>query len=806
MIQRTLEQAANMAGGKLKHGDKSTMFQGVEIDSRKVQPGNLFVPLIGARSDGHDYILQVKEKGAAAMLWQKDHPLPEVDFPLILVNNTEEALQNLAKSYLKQVDPIVIAITGSNGKTSVKDMMDSVLSMKYKTHKTPGNRNNQIGLPLTILEMDEDAEAAILEMGMENFHEIQLLTSIAPANVSIITNIGSAHKENLGSKDNIARAKLEILAGTKPRGLFLYNQESPEIEKVLDEIQYDSSIVLSPFGSNSPNRVEEMPDYKEKGIEFKASLLSSKVFIPAFGLIQAQNALPVIQTALSLGLEEEKILEGLANLRLTKMRTALVQLDKAKILDDSYKSNPESAKAAIDTLMDIPAEKHIAVLADMLDLGEDEKELHEMIGRYAKEKGADALYAFGPRSIDTALAFGNNGYYYEDKKDLLDDIQKYLNQDAVLLVKGSRAMSMDSIVEDLVQEDRKMNKLKLGVIFGGQSSEYSVSLHSAASFLREIKQDRYDITLIGIDPKGHFYIYNGSIDDIEHDTWKKEEYITPMAWKHKGIVALDGQDTFIELDCVFPILHGKNGEDGCMQGLLELMNIHYVGCDVLSSAMCMDKEIMHILLDEANIPAAPYICLKENEEIPSFESVAEKVELPWIIKPCNAGSSYGVSKVETKEEYQEALKEAFKYDGRGKALVEHVIDGFEIGCAVMGNDTPVTGSVDEIQINNGFFDFEGKYAMKGAEIFCPARIGEKEFKEAQSLAKKAYKAMNCLGLARVDMFITPENKIVVNELNTIPGFTATSRYPSMMKEAGLSFSDLIDQLIQLAMERKISQC
>ena len=346
--------------------------------------------------------------------------------------------------------------------------------------------------------------------------------------------------------------------------------------------------------------------------------------------------------------------------------------------------------------------------------------------------------------------------------------------------------------------------LKLGVVFGGQSSEYSVSLHSVASFLRQIHNEKYDITMIGIDQNGQFYVYDGSIDDIEHDHWIPQA--TKAAWVHKGIMALDGKNTVKELDCVFPVLHGKNGEDGCVQGLLELMNIHYVGCDVMSSAISMDKEIMHILCDEANIPCADYVCLKASEENPSFEMIQEKISLPWIVKPCNAGSSYGVHKVENKEEFEEACKDAFFYDGRGKILVEKAIEGFEIGCAVMGNEEVFTGSCDEIQISGGIFDFEGKYEMKGAEIICPARIDEETFAKAKALAAKTYKAMNCCGMARVDMFVTPQKEVILNELNTIPGFTATSRYPSMMKEAGIEFGDLIDKLIDLAMQRTISAC
>lgn len=346
-----------------------------------------------------------------------------------------------------------------------------------------------------------------------------------------------------------------------------------------------------------------------------------------------------------------------------------------------------------------------------------------------------------------------------------------------------------------------MSKLRVGVIFGGQSSEYAVSLHSASSFLRQIRQDRYEITMIGIDQEGQFYVYNGSIDDVEHDHWKEQGI--PCAWVHQGVLPLDGS-AVIPLDCAFPILHGKNGEDGCVQGLLELMNIHYVGCDVMGSAMAMDKEIMHILCKEADIPCADYICLREDEPVPAFTEI--DIPLPWIIKPCNAGSSYGVHKVETAEQFKEAIADAWQYDGRGKLLVEQAIDGFEIGCAVMGNRDVFAGSCDEIEIQGGIFDFGGKYQLKGAQIHCPARIDEETFNRAQTLAKRVYRALNCMGMARVDMFVTGDKRLILNEVNTIPGFTDTSRYPSMMKEAGIAFPDLIDRLIDLAMQRKTGVC
>lgn len=354
-----------------------------------------------------------------------------------------------------------------------------------------------------------------------------------------------------------------------------------------------------------------------------------------------------------------------------------------------------------------------------------------------------------------------------------------------------------------------MKKIKLAVIFGGKSSEYPVSLHSTASLLRQINRERYELCTIGISKEGDWFLYHGSIDDLEHDHWLSHPDNQPIGFactdKHHGFFILhkDKGNEPLEIDCVFPVLHGKNGEDGTLQGMLDLMQIPYVGCDHMSSAICMDKEMTHIICERANVPCAPYMAVYEQsvtDEKALYQEAADKLKVPFFIKACNAGSSFGVHKVHDFDEFTVALKDAFYHDGKGKVILEATIDGFEIGCAVMGNDELFVGSVDEIEIGQEFFDYEGKYEMRDAAIYCPARISKELFQQAQQLALRAYRAMNCKGMTRVDMFVTKENTIIFNELNTIPGFTATSRYPAMMKEAGIEFPDLIDRLIDLAME------
>lgn len=289
-------------------------------------------------------------------------------------------------------------------------------------------------------------------MGMEGFDEISFLCSIAQPDISIITTIGSAHMENLGSKKNIARAKCEILQHTKPNGLFLYNKESSEIDEVLKEIEVEPSIQLHSFGKDGEIYIEGAIDHSRDGIAFRCSALEKAVHLNVLGDFQASNALPVIFTALHQGLSEEQILYGLSHIQMTKMRTQRLRIGQAIVIDDTYKSNPESACVAIDTLMHVPAQKHIAVLSDMLDLGPEENQLHEKVGQYALEQGVDLVFCTGPLSRYTAQGAQDKGQWFESKEDLLVALRPYLKEDCAMVIKGSRAMTMDTVVSNLQGE------------------------------------------------------------------------------------------------------------------------------------------------------------------------------------------------------------------------------------------------------------------------------------------------------------------------------------------------------------------
>lgn len=354
-----------------------------------------------------------------------------------------------------------------------------------------------------------------------------------------------------------------------------------------------------------------------------------------------------------------------------------------------------------------------------------------------------------------------------------------------------------------------MKKIKLAVIFGGKSSEYLISLHSATSIIKHIPDEKFEVTLVGITEEGKWMYFPGSVEEIDNNTWFEnpnccEMILSPNATL-RGFVKLNNDNSFesLSVDCIFPVLHGKNGEDGTIQGLCELAGIPYVGCNTLSSAVCMDKEFTHIVCESAGVKTAPFMSIINESSLDIkavYEEAVTKLSLPIFIKPANTGSSHGISKIRSYEEFEEGLKLGFKYDN--KVILEKTIEGFEIGCAVLGNNEIKIGEVDEIEMYHEFFDYDEKYHSTTSKIHCPARISDDLKKEAKEIAKRVYKALRCSGMTRVDMFLTPDKEIVLNEVNTIPGLTNISRYPSMVRVGlGMGYTELIEELVRLAMNR-----
>ncbi len=353
-----------------------------------------------------------------------------------------------------------------------------------------------------------------------------------------------------------------------------------------------------------------------------------------------------------------------------------------------------------------------------------------------------------------------------------------------------------------------MRKIRVGVLFGGKSAEHEVSLLSARNVIEALDKEKYEVTLIGIDKQGHWCLYDQAEYLLHRDDPRmirmhgvRDSVSLVSRENQPHLISLTQKNTSQSLDVIFPVLHGTYGEDGTVQGLLKLAGIPFVGAGVLGSAVGMDKDVMKRLLREANIPIAKFLTIhrKDLGKV-NFEEVVQQIGLPLFIKPANLGSSVGINKVRNEAEWKCALEQALEYDH--KVLVEEAIQGREIECSVLGNDYPIASLPGEVIPRHEFYSYEAKYLDEnGADFEIPAKLSEEQVDKVQQLAIAAYMNLCCEGMARVDFFIQENGQIKVNEINTIPGFTKISMYPKMWMASGLSYSSLLDRLIELALER-----
>ncbi len=434
--------------------DANIFIQEITTDSRKKVSKGMFVPIIGDQFDGHNFIKDAINNGAIASFWQENKEVPTFipnDFPLFFVKDTVEGLQRLSKFYLHKINPIVIGITGSNGKTTTKDLVFSVLQKKFKTHKTQGNFNNHIGLPLTILSMAENTEVIILEMGMSNFGEISLLSELSNPDYAIITNIGESHIEFLGSRAGIAKAKLEIIDGLKTNGKIFVDGDEP----LLSSIEKDFSVLRAGFNSDNDLLISNVKFENDhhyftvNGNQFELSLL---------GRHNVKNASYAIALALELAVPMEEIKEGLANIELTGMRLErMIGKNEALIINDAYNSSPTSMKAAIETIKDYQQyERKVLVLGDMYELGPNEEELHRSVADVINEPITDVI-AIGEKGkwiVDEIRGRGIPVHVYSflRKEEALPFITEILSPEVVLLFKASRGAKLESLVNELKQQ------------------------------------------------------------------------------------------------------------------------------------------------------------------------------------------------------------------------------------------------------------------------------------------------------------------------------------------------------------------
>lgn len=426
-----------------------TFVNGTCIDSRKIEQSNLFIPFKGEHVDGHRFVAQTIESGAGASFWQKDVPNPPQG-PIILVEDTLQALQSLAKAYLKHVNPKVVAITGSNGKTTTKDMVECVLRQSFKVKKTQGNYNNEIGCPLTILDLNEDTEVSILEMGMSGFGEIKELTEIAEPDVAIITNIGESHMQDLGSREGIASAKFEITEGLNAEGLCIWDGDEPLLKPLVETMQHKHISV----GLNDTNNVSiHTSQISNTGINFQLNNEQTIYHLNILGEHNVKNATYAIQVAKHFGVSEDIIQDALNHLELTDMRMQRIETEKYGLfINDAYNASPTSMKAAIDTLHHMEQDAKTLVLADVLELGDISKEMHEQVGEYLLNKDIQTLITYGDEAAHISNKAQNHiaqTIHFETKEEIVKYLSEHLDSNAVTLFKGSRGMALETIIQAL---------------------------------------------------------------------------------------------------------------------------------------------------------------------------------------------------------------------------------------------------------------------------------------------------------------------------------------------------------------------
>jgi len=349
-------------------------------------------------------------------------------------------------------------------------------------------------------------------------------------------------------------------------------------------------------------------------------------------------------------------------------------------------------------------------------------------------------------------------------------------------------------------------KLRVGILFGGKSAEHEVSLQSAKNVYDALDRNKYIPVLIGIDKSGRWLLNDESkflldSDDPRRIRLNPSSDAVALVPQGRGVIAnLSAFKNDKAIDVVFPILHGPFGEDGTVQGLLKLADIPFVGAGVLASAAGMDKDVMKRLFRDAGLPIGKFRSLRFDEKLPDFEEVCVGLGLPFFVKPANLGSSVGISKVHNRDEYLPALKDAFEYDT--KVLIEEFIPGRELECSVLGGSRIEASAPGEVKPSHEFYSYDAKYIDdKGAELIIPADVSVEITARVRELAIEVFKTICCEGLARVDFFLKEDGTIIVNEINTMPGFTRISMYPKLWEQAGLSYSALIDRLIELALER-----
>lgn len=457
MRNYTFKEIAKITGGKVIAGNPETIISGVSFDSREAIKGQLFVPVVGEVHDAHKFIPGAAERGCDAFLISKPSAIEGLDCNAILVEDTTKGILKLAKSYLESLGLKKVAVTGSIGKTSTRDMMHAILKEKYNTGCSEKNYNTDVGVAMTIFSFDESMEAAVLETGMDKPGEIDRLVEVIRPDVGIITFVGTSHIENLGSRENIFKAKMEITNYFGPENTLVINGDNDLLSTVEDDREY--KVIKAGTGEEAQYRVSDIKDYGEDGIEYSLSV-DGKAYYVSLNIPGAHNALNsalAIAAGCKMGVSVEEAIGGLSKIELTGRRLKIRESRGIKVIDDTYNASPESMMSAVTTLINTKGKRKIAILGGINELGNMSEEGHRQVGEFVATQPIDMLYTVTEPAEDIAKGFVDKGgnpdkvRHYNTKADFFEEMEGIFAEGDVILVKASRGRELEEIVERIVE-------------------------------------------------------------------------------------------------------------------------------------------------------------------------------------------------------------------------------------------------------------------------------------------------------------------------------------------------------------------
>lgn len=446
-----MKQVAQIVGGQLVLGQGASEVTGAVHDSRAAVLGKIFVAIKGERVDGHNYINSAIDNGCTAFFIDNEDAVENIkdrSADVVLVEDAVAAMQRLAKWYMEQLGAKKVAVTGSTGKTSTRDLVYYVLKEKFKTQKNEGNFNSTIGVPLTILDFDEDIEVAVLEMGMDHKDEIKTMCDIARPDIACITNIGISHMENLGSQDGVFNAKMEVTSYFDNESSLIVTADEKYLNR--NKIQGDFQLVVTGFENDEDYIIADVKQREDMSISFivteKATGETFGFVVPLPGEHNAKNATLAIAAGRKLGMSFEEIQRGLSKVELTGRRLSMIEKNGIRVIDDTYNASPDSMKAALDVLSKMEAKRRIAVLGDMYELGPEEAKLHEEVGAVAKSKGHYTV------TVGQLAKHMNGDRHFDNKEDFKKEMKGYFLEGDAVLVKASRGMALEELIETVLGE------------------------------------------------------------------------------------------------------------------------------------------------------------------------------------------------------------------------------------------------------------------------------------------------------------------------------------------------------------------